>query len=131
MIVVDTSALMAILLQEPEAAGCKAAIAAESSIVISAGTLVEALIVAGRRNLSAEMTALIDGLDFEIEPVTSASARSVSRAYETWGKGRHPAPLNFGDCFAYALARERACPLLYVGGDFKKTDIAAALPGAN
>ena len=77
------------------------------------------------------MTALIDGLDFEIESVTSASARSVSRAYETWGKGLHPAALNFGDCFAYALAQERACPLLYVGGDFKKTDIVAALPGAN
>jgi ribonuclease VapC len=131
VIVVDTSALTAILLQEPQAAACKAAIVAESPVLISAGTFVEALIVAGHRNLGVEMTALIDGLDFEIESVTSASARSVSRAYETWGKGLHPAALNFGDCFAYALAQERACPLLYVGGDFKKTDIVAALPGAN
>jgi ribonuclease VapC len=59
--VVDTSALMAILLPEPAAAACKAAIAAESSVLISAGTLVEALVVAGHRNLSAEMTTLIDG----------------------------------------------------------------------
>ena len=74
-------------LQEPQAAACKAAIVAASPVLISAGTFVEALIVAGHRNLGVEMTALIDGLDFEVEPVTSASARSVSRAYETWGKG--------------------------------------------
>jgi ribonuclease VapC len=92
VIVVDTSALMAILLQEPQAAACKAAIVAESHVLISAGTFVEALIVAGHRNLGVEMTALIDGLDFEIEPVTSASARSVSRAYETRGKGRRAPP---------------------------------------
>jgi ribonuclease VapC len=59
--------------------------------------------------------------------VTPASARHVARAYERWGKGFHPAGLNFGDCFAYALAKEHSCPLLFVGKDFSKTDIASVL----
>ena len=63
----------------------------------------------------------------EIVSVTPASARRIAEAYEAWGKGVHPAALNFGDCFAYALAKEQGCPLLYVGGDFAKTDIPGVL----
>jgi ribonuclease VapC len=130
MIVVDTSALMAIVLNEPEADACVAALERDADILISAGTIVEALIVSARRNVGAEMAGLIDGLGFEIGPVTLTSARNVADAYEKWGKGLHPAGLNFGDCFAYALAKERNCPLLYIGNDFAKTDIASALARA-
>lgn len=127
MIVVDTSALMAILLDEPEAAACISAIEAEADIAISAGTLAEALIVAGGRDLGAAMEALVDRLDVEIVPLGRPSARRVAAAYQLWGRGRHRARLNFGDCFAYALAHERACPLLFVGLDFAQTDIAPAV----
>ena len=127
MIVVDTSALMAIVLNEPEADACGAALERDADIVISGGTVAEALIVSARRNVGDEMADLIDGLGFEVSPVTLASARNVAEAYERWGKGLHPAGLNFGDCFAYALAKERNSALLYVGNDFAKTDIASAL----
>jgi ribonuclease VapC len=127
MIAVDTSALMAILLDEPEAEGCMAAIEAADKLLISAGTVAEALIVAGRRNLGEDMAELIDGLGFEIVPVTSASARRIAAAYGRWGKGIHPAALNFGDCFALDAAGERGCPLLYVGDDFSQTGIRPAL----
>lgn len=127
MIAVDTSALMAIILNEPEAGACIRAIEVEDDLVISAGTVAEALIVAARRNVGEEMARLIDGLGFEIVSVTPASARRIATAYENWGKGIHPAALNFGDCFAYELAREQACRLLYVGADFSKTDIEGAL----
>ena len=127
MIVVDTSALMAIVLDEPEADACIAALANEDEILISAGTVAEALIVAARRNVGDELAALIDGLGFEVVPVTSAAARRVARAYRDWGKGVHAAAPNFGDCFAYEAAKERSCRLLYVGEDFAKTDVAGVL----
>ena len=125
MIAVDTSALMAIVLNEPEAAACIAALEAEESVLISAGTLAEALIVAARRNIAEEVSSLIEGLGFEIVSVTPASARRISQAYQQWGKGMHPAGLNLGDCFAYEVAKTHGCRLLYVGGDFAKTDIAS------
>lgn len=127
MIVVDTSALMAILLGEPESDACIAALEAEGDILISAGTLAEALIVAGRRNVADELAVLIDDLGVNVEALTEPAARRVAHAYGAWGKGAHPAGLNFGDCFAYALAREQGCPLLYVGGDFGRTDAVAAI----
>ena len=127
MIAVDTSALMAILLKEPDAGACKSVLAAEDEILISAGTVAEALIVAARRNFGAEMARLIDGLGCEIVSITPAAARRIAQAYERWGRGRHPAALNFGDCFAYEVAREHACRLLYVGSDFAQTDIEGAL----
>lgn len=126
MIVVDTSALMAILLDEPEAESCMAAMEAADRLLISAGTLAEALIVAGRRGARDALVALVDGLGVEVAAVTPAVAGQVADAYERWGRGVHPASLNFGDCFAYALAKERACGLLFVGQDFARTDIAAA-----
>jgi ribonuclease VapC len=72
------------------------------------------------------MVELINGLGFEIVTVTFAAARRIAGAYAQWGKGIHPAALNFGDCFAYALAKERGCPLLYVGEDFSHTDLQLA-----
>jgi ribonuclease VapC len=127
MIAVDTSALMAIALNEKEADACISALEAEDNILISAGTMAEALIVAARRNVGEEVASLIDGLGFDIVAVTPAAARRIALAYAQWGKGMNPAALNFGDCFAYAVAKENSCGLLYVGDDFSKTDIASVL----
>jgi len=127
MIAVDTSALMAIVLNEPDADACIAALEAEDDLVISAGTVAEALIVAAHRNVGEQMEHLIDGLGFDVAPVTPASARRIAQAYGTWGKGIHPASLNFGDCFAYEVAKEHGCRLLYVGEDFRQTDIEGVL----
>ncbi|HZA65650.1 MAG TPA: type II toxin-antitoxin system VapC family toxin [Geminicoccaceae bacterium] len=127
MIAVDTSALMAILLNEPEANACIAALASEDDLLISAGTMAEALNVAARRNVGEEMGRLIDELGFEIVAVTPASARRIAQVCERWGKGVHPAALNFGDCFAYEIAKEHGCRLLYVGDDFAQTDVQGAL----
>ena len=127
MIVVDTSALMAILLNEPEADACMSILETEGDFLMSAGTLAEALIVAARRNVGEEMERLISGLGFEIAAVTPASARRVAHAYQQWGKGAHAAALNFGDCFAYEAAKQHGHPLLYVGKDFAQTDVEAAL----
>ena len=127
MIAVDTSALMAIVLDEPSAAACIAALEAEDEVLISAGTMAEALIVSARRNVGEEVARLIDGLGFTVVTVTPASARRIAEAYRRWGKGRSPAALNFGDCFAYEVAREHACRLLFVGDDFSKTDLEGVL----
>jgi ribonuclease VapC len=127
MIAVDTSALMAIVLDESRANECIAVLEREDEVLISAGTIAEALIVSGRRSVRAEMISIIDGLGFTMVSLTPAAAREIAHAYERWGKGYHPASLNFGDCFAYQLAKEYACPLLYVGSDFAKTDVRSAL----
>jgi ribonuclease VapC len=127
MITVDTSALMAIVLNESEADACIAALEAEDDILISAGTVAEALIVSARRNVGAEMSSMIDGLGFEVLTVTPAAARRIAQAYSQWGKGLSSAALNFGDCFAYEVAKEHACRLLYVGDDFSQTDIEGIL----
>ncbi len=127
MIAVDTSALMAIVLNEPQADACVAALETEADLLISTGTVAEALIVATRRNVGDEMARLIDELGFEFVSVTPASARRIAEAYESWGKGRHPAALNFGDCFAYEVAKEHGCRLLYVGEDFGRTDLESAV----
>lgn len=127
MIVVDTSALMAVLLDEPGAEACAAILQTEEECLISAGTLAEAMIVAEHRGAAAELMTMFDGLALEVVPVTTATARAVAAVYRRFGKGFHPAALNFGDCFAYALARERACPLLFVGNDFSRTDVTPAI----
>lgn len=127
MIAVDTSALMAIVLGEPRGEACMTAIEQADGLLISAGTVAEALIVAGRRNVGEEVGALISGLGFEVISVTAASARRVADAYGRWGKGIHPASLNYGDCFSYEVASEHDCPLLYVGDDFVQTDVRSVL----
>ena len=127
MIAVDTSALMAIILGETEADACIEALESQTDVLISAGTVAEAMIVAAGRNVTAEMANLIDGFGFNIVTVTAASARRIAQAYEIWGKGMHPAALNFGDCFAYEIAKEHSCGLLFVGKDFSKTDLQRVL----
>ena len=127
MIAVDTSALMVIVLGEPQGEVCMTAIEEADGLLISAGTVAEALIVAARRDIRDEVAALVSGLGFEIVSVTAASARRIADAYGRWGKGAHPASLNYGDCFAYEVAIEHNCPLLYVGDDFVQTDVRSAL----
>ncbi len=73
------------------------------------------------------MAQMVSGLGIEIVAVTEDFAKRVAASYSRWGKGIHPASLNFGDCFAYQLAKDRECGLLYVGNDFAKTDIASAI----
>ena len=118
---------MAIVLDEPEADDIAELLARADELAISAATVAEALIVARRRGVGEAMAALIAGLGAAIAPVTPADAETVADAYDRWGKGVHPAGLNFGDCFAYALAKSRACPLLFVGDAFAQTDIESAL----
>src|SRR5260221_14752850 len=103
MIAVDTSALMAILLGESQADGCIAALEAEGDILISAGTVAEALIVSARRNVGGELATLIDRLGVEGGSVTPPAARRTAQADSTWGKGEHTAAPNFGDRFAYEV----------------------------
>jgi ribonuclease VapC len=127
MIVVDTSALMAIVLQEARGEACRRAVEGETELLVSAGTMAETLVVAYGRRVDGKMRRLIDELGFEVAAVTLTSARRIGEAYGQWGKGLHPAGLNFGDCFAYALAKEHSCPLLFVGDDFSKTDVQSVL----
>lgn len=127
MIVVDTSALLAIALDEPEAEACQAALEAEDEILISAGTVAEALIVGARHGVIEEIERMLDELGIEVVTVTAAAARRIGEAHRTFGKGVHPAGLNFGDCFAYEVAKEHACRLLFIGNDFSKTDIQSVL----
>lgn len=127
MIVVDTSALMAVALDEKEAGAAIAVLEAEPDLLISAATVAEALIVANGRGVGPAMQDMMDGFDFDVQTVGLAEARRVADAYARWGKGSHSAALNFGDCFAYALAKRHDCPLLFVGDDFARTDIRSAL----
>jgi ribonuclease VapC len=127
VIIVDTSALLAILLKEPGGPACFQVLTENHEFAMSAGTLTEALIVSSRRNQQADLKNLLTTAGVEIVPVTSATAQLCAEAHLQWGKGIHPAGLNFGDCFAYALAKERNCPLLFVGNDFSQTDIASAI----
>lgn len=127
-VVVDTSALMAIVLEESAAQTCSLAIQTADVLLISAATVAESLIVANRRSVGDAMSMLINDLGFEIVPVSLASAKRVAQIYAKWGKGIHPAALNFGDCFAYELAIENDCPLLFVGEDFAKTDVKRSIP---
>ena len=126
MIVVDTSAIMAVLLEEEPSSSIKACLV-DNELCMSAGTYSELLIVASARGLLDEINELIPAIGVEIATLDGASARAVQKAFANWGKGRHPASLNFGDCFAYALAKEKGIPLLFVGNDFSKTDVEVAL----
>jgi ribonuclease VapC len=109
------------------AAACFDRLMSERKLLISAGTLAETLIVAGRRNLGDEMQRMTRDLQWDVVPITLATTVGISAAYSTWGKGVHPAKLNLGDCFAYEVARRYNCPLLYIGDDFAKTDVQSAL----
>src|SRR4051812_48858710 len=118
MIAVDSSALMALVLNEPEADRCAAILNSSERLVISAATVTESLIVARQRGKGSEMIALLQDLGMEVAPLLDADARLAADAHAQWGKGVHPAGLNFGDCFSYSIAKSRGCPLLFVGNDF-------------
>ena len=131
MIVVDTSALVAILRDEPEADLFARAIANERNCLISAVSVLEASIVvassSGRAASWRPLDALITDQKLLVRPHDAALTEIAREAFLRFGKGRHPARLNFGDCASYALARLEGCPLLFKGDDFAKTDIAAAV----
>ena len=127
--IVDTSAIVAILGNEPEAPAFEEAIAEAPSRRISAASYVEAGVVIDRRHdpiFSRKLDDLLRNAQIAMEPVSIQQARLARDAYRDFGKGRHRAGLNFGDCFAYALAKEKGEPLLFKGEDFRKTDVEAA-----
>lgn len=130
MIAVDTSALMAILRKEVMGEACEAALKVDQPILISAGTLTEALIVARRKGALPGMSVLLEQLELTVIDVTADVAQACLEAYQIWGRGFHPAELNYGDCFSYVAAKANDCPLLYVGNDFSQTDIRSALAPA-
>ena len=128
--IVDTSAIIAILRDEPDAGRFIAALAAEPDPRVSAATYLEAAIVVDANRdpvLSGRFDDLVTDAELSIEPVTERQAQIARRAYRDFGKGSgHPAGLNFGDCFAYALARTIGEPLLFKGDDFGHTDVQRA-----
>ncbi len=130
--IVDTSALIAILRAEPEAARIAQALADAAHARLSAANFVEAAaVIDGSRDpvASRRYDDLLREARLIIEPVTEAQARLARYAYRDFGKGSgHPARLNFGDCFAYALAKDTNEPLLFKGTDFAATDVEPALP---
>lgn len=129
--IVDTSAFVAILRKEPDAERYVAAISQAVEPRVSAGSYLETAIVVDINRdpvLSGRLDDLLAVTRARIEPVTEQHAVIARRAYRDFGKGSgHPAGLNFGDCFAYALARATGEPLLYKGDDFTHTDVASAL----
>jgi len=127
MIVVDTSAIVAMLQNEPGEPALRRALREAPRAFMCAGTLSECMVVSGTRGLHRLAERLIRETPIEIVPVDARQAGIVGDVYLNWGKGLHPANLNFGDCFAYALAKARDLPLLYVGEDFARTDVRSAL----
>lgn len=129
--IIDTSALIAILRGEPDAARYAESIASATACRLSAANYLEAAVVVdGARDpiASRRFDDLLAEAEVRIEPVTLEQALAARAAYRDFGRGSgHPARLNFGPCFAYALARTTGQPLLYKGNDFTHTDIIAAL----
>ncbi|WP_198370350.1 type II toxin-antitoxin system VapC family toxin [Roseomonas rosulenta] len=128
--ILDTSAVLAILKDEPEAAAFGDALSGARRVAIAAPTLVELSIVAESRAgeaVRSRIDALLHSLDIEVVPFTAAHAAAALDGWRRFGKGRHPAGLNLGDCFAYALAKARGEPLLFKGDDFARTDVKAAI----
>lgn len=133
MMVIDTSALVAIVFAEPEREAFLGIVQGHERVLISTPTVVETrLVVHGRRGQRA--VVLLDDLlqlpPFEMAAPTEAEARAAYSAFVAFGKGSgHPAALNYGDFFSYALAKVRGLPLLYKGNDFAQTDIESAAAG--
>lgn len=127
--VIDSSALVAILLDEPDAEALAAAIARDPRRMVSAFSLLEASVVLDNRKgpeSVAELETLLADLDVAVVELTAAQSRAAREAYRRFGKGRHPAGLNLGDCCAYALAVMLSEPLLFKGDDFPRTDVPAS-----
>lgn len=131
--IVDSSAIMAILNDDPESRPFAVALASASNAQMSAGTLIElSIVIDGRRDpvRTAWLDPFLARARIEIVDVTVEHARFARDAHRDFGRGSgHPARLNFGDCFAYALARATGEPLLFKGDDFGHTGLAAAVPG--
>jgi ribonuclease VapC len=129
VIVVDTSAIVAILKVERERDVFARIIAFEGCLFSTVGYLEASMVIVGRGR--AQLTDLLDGLlselAIELVPFDQQQARASQTAFIRFGKGRHPAGLNFGDCVSYALAHSRGLPLLFKGADFAKTDVISAL----
>ena len=128
--IVDSSAILAILFAEPDAAVFAKAISEADACKISAATFVEVAAVVeahAKDRGSRQLDAFLRRAGFVIEPVTEEQAHLARQAYSDFGKGRHPAGLNFGDCFSYALAKASGEALLFKGSDFSRTDIVSAL----
>jgi ribonuclease VapC len=129
--VVDTSAVIAILRLEPEADDFLRVIAGSDGLVMSSVSALEAAMVLARGQADAEWAALDEFLaasQIEIIAFDAEQSRLARDAFARYGKGRHKAALNLGDCAAYALAKGRRMPLLFKGDDFSRTDVTAALP---
>lgn len=129
--VLDTSAVVAILFDEDERSSFVDAVLADPVRLITAPTLVEASIVAEARageNAARELDLLLDRLKVVVINCTEDDARLARDAWRRFGKGRHRAALNFGDCFSYAAAVRTGEPLLFKGDDFRFTDVVAAMP---
>ena len=127
--IIDTSAILAIMLAEEDMIRYEEAIADASSRRMSAGTLLETyIVVEGKAGLAGveQLNALVQRASIEVVPVTVDHVHAAHLAWRRFGKGNHPAGLNFGDCFAYALAEINGEPLLFKGQDFARTDIEAA-----
>jgi ribonuclease VapC len=127
--IVDTSAIVAILFNETDARIYAQAIARADTCRVSAATFVETAIVIESQTKdsgSRQLDAFFRRAGITIEPVTEEHAHLARQAFTDYGKGRHPAGLNYGDCFSYALAKATGEPLLFKGKDFAKTDLVAA-----
>lgn len=128
--IVDTSALVAILKHEAEEEVFLSLLLNDPNIRLSAVSYFEfGMVVDGWRDAAASrgVDILLDRVEANIVSVSSQTARLARQAYADFGKGRHSAALNFGDCFAYALAKETGEPLLYKGNDFARTDVISAV----
>ena len=128
--VIDTSALVAILQAEPLAAELRNAIAADSVRLISSMSVLEATcVLSSRRGAGAvlELELFFSEFHFQVVPFDRAQLAIAQRAFLLYGRGRHSAKLNFGDCASYALAQDQSEPLLFIGNDFPQTDVRVAL----
>ena len=127
--IIDTSAIIAVLFNEDDARVYAERIAQSDSRRISAATFVETAIAVETQTKtsgSRQLDAFLRLADIAIEPVTEEQAHIARQAFIDFGKGRHAAGLNYGDCFSYALAKATGEPLLFKGKDFSKTDLVAA-----
>ena len=127
--IVDTSALLAVVLGEPDAEGFLSRMVRAESLAVSAASLAEALIVVEAkqgREAASDLSALLAELEAEVVGLDEAQAEVAASAWRRFGKGRHPAALNFGDVFSYSLATVRGEPLLFKGRDFAATDVSQA-----
>ena len=126
-LVVDSSAVMACCLGEVGYEKLEAMLTSSAQLMMSAPTRLELGIVALNRNIQTRVDEALQTYQIHVETFTEAHATLAIAAFTQYGKGRHPAALNFGDCCAYALAKSKNLPLLYKGNDFAQTDIVSAL----